>query len=145
ARLNPSCMIQYSATFSSDYKVYRLGPIEAHQQRLVKQIEVSSVVEEIDANQAYVQLLDVDIDKQRAKIELNTGRGDPVTRQSLWVKQRDDLYPKSGERLEYDGQWIVDTISFDPDNAYVEFANGQAVTLRQAKGSLDDDVMRAQV
>lgn len=145
ARLNPSCMVQYSATFSSPYKVYRLGPIEAHQQRLVKQIEVSSVVEEIDANQAYVQLLNVDIDKQRARIEINTGQGDTVTRKSFWVRQRDDLYTRSGERLEYDGQWIVDTISFDPDNAYVEFANGQEVTLGQAKGSLDDDVMRVQV
>jgi type III restriction enzyme len=138
-------MVQYSATFDSPNKVYRLGLIEAHQQRLVKQIEVASVLEEIDGNTAYVNLLRVDIDKQRAQIEINTGSGDKVQRKTFWIKQRDDLYTESGERLEYQDQWVVDTISFDPEYGYIDFANGQSVALGQSKGSLDDDVMRAQV
>lgn len=62
-RLDPLCMVQYSATFDSPNKVFRLGPIEAHQQWLVKQIEVASVLEEIDGNTAYVKLTQVDITK----------------------------------------------------------------------------------
>lgn len=145
SRLNPSCTVQYSATFTSPYKVYRLGPIEAHQQRLVKQIEVSSVLEHIDGNTAYIKLLKLDIDKQRAQIEINTGRGDAAKRKAIWVKQRDELFTKSGERLEYQDRWVVDSISFDPESGYIDFATGQSVSIGQSMGALDDAVMQAQV
>ncbi|MDQ3539236.1 MAG: DEAD/DEAH box helicase family protein, partial [Chloroflexota bacterium] len=144
-RLNPCSLVQYSATFDSPTKLYRLGPIEAHQQRLVKQIEVASVLEQLDGNNAYVRLLKVDIAKQRVQLEINIGQGDAVARKPVWVKQRSDLYELSKHRLEYQDRWVVDDLSFDPVDGYVDFDNGQAVTLGASTGGLDDEVMRAQV
>lgn len=145
SRLDPLCMVQYSATFDSPNKVYRLGPIEAHQQKLVKQIEVASVLEELDDNTAYVALREVDIVKQRAQVEINTGAGENVKRKTVAVKLNDDLYLKSGERLEYEEGYRVNSISFDPASGYVEFANGTMVSLGQATGAHDEALMRAQV
>lgn len=151
ARLNPLCTLRYSATYDSPHKLYRLGPIEAMDQRLVKKIEVASVREEANFNDAYVRLLKTDGKKQNAQIEINVGTGAAVKQKKVTVKQRDDLAVKSAGtreaagRQEYDDGFIVQTISFERENEYVEFANGVRVEPGQASGALDDEVMREQV
>jgi len=43
--LNPLCILRYSATHREKYNLlYRLGPVEAYEQKIVKQIEVLPVV-----------------------------------------------------------------------------------------------------
>ena len=55
--LNPLFTLRYSATHRHYYNlVYRLTPFDAYQMGLVKQIEVYSITETNDANQAFVSV-----------------------------------------------------------------------------------------
>jgi len=56
--LNPLFTLRYSATHkNSRHKVYSLNPVEAYNQKLVKQIVVQSVLAENDSNGAFVELV----------------------------------------------------------------------------------------
>jgi len=144
-RLKPLCTLRYSATYDSPNKVYRLGPIEALDQRLVKRIEVASVVEDQNVNDAFVRLLKVDAKKATAQVEINVGSGAEAKQKKVTVKRKDDLFVKSNERQEYRSGYIVETISFERGNEYLAFGNGGEVRLGQALGGLDDDAMKAQI
>ena len=155
-RLHPLCTLRYSATYDDANKIYRLGPIEAFDQQLVKRIEVASVREESNANNAYIRLLKLDAKKQTAQIEINVGSGAEVKPQKVTVRKGDDLVVKSQPvsrrgsagsglgRQEYRG-YRIDEIDFDLDEGFIAFANGVEVPINQARGGLDDEVMRAQV
>ena len=145
-QLNPLCTLQYSATpLDGAVRVYRLGPIEALGQKLVKRIEVASVREESNANDAYVRLLKVDAKKQTAQVEINVGSGADVSQKKVTVGPKHDLHVVSKERQEYRSGYRVSEISFDPADSYIEFGNGRRIALGQAAGGLDDEVMREQV
>lgn len=60
--LNPSVAFRYSATHrdKSYPLIYRLGPVEAYDQELVKQIVVSSIEADADGNEAYMRLISTD-------------------------------------------------------------------------------------
>jgi type III restriction enzyme len=146
-RLSPLCTLRYSATHKNPYHLlYKLGPVEAYDLRLVKRIEVASVQTEDTANDAFVQLEKVDNRNGiKAKLKINVaGRNATVRQKSVTVKAGDQLFVKSNNRQEYDG-WIVRDICCEVGNEYVEFTNGRMVTLGQALGGMTDDVMRAQM
>ena len=144
-RLDPLAILRYSATYESQSKIYRLGPIEAYQQRLVKQIEVASVQEDDNFNEAFVRLEKTDAAKQNAVVTITVDTGPDVKHKKVTIKHRDDLYVKSGDRAEYRNGFIVSEISFEPGNEYVLFGGGLRVTPDQALGSLSDDIMRVQI
>ena len=125
--------------------ISQLGPIEAYDLNLVKRIEVASVVADDNPNAAYVRLLQVDIRKARAQVEINTGHGVSTKTKKIWVNGGDDLAVKSDGRQEYANGFIVDDISFRPGAEAIEFTNGVDVTLADASGSFDEDVKKAQV
>ena len=53
--LNPLCTLRYSATHKDYFNLlYRLDPVKAYDLRLVKRIEVDSVVDAGDFNQPYI-------------------------------------------------------------------------------------------
>jgi len=55
--LNPLCTLRYSATHRNVYNLlYRLDPVKAYDLRLVKRIEVDSVLEEPDFNKPYIHV-----------------------------------------------------------------------------------------
>ena len=71
AALDPLFALRYSATHRNPYSlVYRLTPYQAYQQRLVKRIEVASVVNDSDANRVFVRLLDVKTEKRALSARL---------------------------------------------------------------------------
>lgn len=147
-RLHPLCTLRYSATHKNPYHLlYKLGPVEAYDLRLVKRIEVASVQADETANDAFVRLDKVDNRNGiKAKLTINVaGRNGQVSQKSVNVKAGDDLHVKSKSRQEYADGWIVRDICCEPGNEYVEFNNGRMVTLGQALGGMNDDVMRAQV
>jgi type III restriction enzyme len=144
-QLNPLCTLRYSATYESPQKIYRLGPIEALDQKLVKRIEVLSVVSDDNVNDAFVRLLSVDQRGRKAKVELNFGTGANVKLKKVTVKPGDDLWAKSGERQEYKTNYTVQMISFAHGDEYLELSGGQRIKLGQAIGALDEAVMREQV
>ncbi len=145
-RLQPFCTLRYSATHKKSYNmIYRLGPIQAYDLNLVKRIEVASVVADDNPNAAFVRLLQVDIKKTRAQLEINHGHGTSTKTKKVWVTSGDDLHHKSDQRQEYATGFMVDDISFRVGAEAIEFANGLDVTLSEASGSFDEDVKRAQV
>lgn len=145
-RLNPMCTLRYSATHKQDYNpIYRLGPIEAHQMRLVKSIEVASVVEDENLNAAFVKLVSTDQENMRAQVRINAGAGSGGTQKQAWIKAGDDLHGLSGERQEYANGYVIDSISFRPGDEHIEFSSGQIIYEGETQGGFDDEVRRAQI
>lgn len=146
ARLHPFCTLRYSATHKNPYnRVFRLGPIEAYDLNLVKQIEVASVVPDADFHSAFVRLLQVDPAKNRAQIEFHAGAGTAGRSRKAWVKRGSDLSVLSAGRQEYADGWIVDDIHFRPGAEAVDFSNGREVSLAEPLGAFAEDVRRKQV
>ena len=145
-RLNPMCTLRYSATHKQDYNpIYRLGPVEAHQMRLVKSIEVASVVEDENLNAAFVQLVSTDQNNMRARVRFNAGAGSAGAQRLVWVKAGDDLHELSGERQEYANGYVIDGISFRAGDAHVEFNSGHIIYEGETLGGFNDEVRRAQI
>ena len=145
-RLNPMCTLRYSATHTEEYNpIYRLGPVEAHELRLVKSIEVASVVEDENLNAAFVGVEQVDQPKMRARLRINVGSGSSGSQKSMWVKRGDDLQVLSDGRHEYETGYIVENISFRPGDEHVEFNSGRIVYAGEEQGGFADDVRRAQI
>lgn len=145
-RLNPLCTLRYSATPRNPYNVvYRLGPIDAFEQKLVKQIEVDGIEADVTFNAAHVRVLQVDSDKNRVQVEINAGLGDAAKRAKTWVKRGDDLRVKSKGRPEYADGFIVDDIVFAAGQESVEFTGGAAVSMGAFTGAEVSDVQRMQV
>ncbi|WP_419602306.1 DEAD/DEAH box helicase family protein, partial [Thiolapillus sp.] len=145
--LNPLCTLRYSATHKNPYNLlYVLNPIDAYDLRLVKRIEVASLVGEDGFNSTFVGLKSVDNSKGiKARLQINVDEPAGPKKKILTFKQGDDLYLKSKERQEYQHGWLVANISCEPGLEYVEFSNGQVVRLGEELGGLGDELMRAQV
>ena len=145
-RLNPMCTLRYSATHKQDYNpIYRLGPVEAHQMRLVKSIEVASVVEDENLNAAFVNLLRTDHKNMRAQVRINAGAGSAGAQKLVWVKPGDDLHELSAERQEYANGYVIDSISFRPGDEHIEFNSGHVIYEGETTGGFNDEVRRAQI
>jgi len=145
AALNPLLALRYSATHRNPYNlVYRLTPYQAYRQRLVKRIEVASVVSDSDADRVFVQLLDVKTEKRTLTARLAVHRlmkSGAVKEAVLTVKPGDSLVAKTG-RDDYEGYEIAE---IDAGAGYVRFANEVEVTLGQAVGADREALFRAQL
>jgi type III restriction enzyme len=147
AQLNPAATLRYSATHRNPYNLlYKLGPIEAYDMRLVKRIEVASIKANDDFSDAYVKLLKTDNTKGiRAYLEIHrAGRGS-LKPTKLWVKQGDDLFQLSGEHFPYQQGFVVEHIDSTPGYETVEFNQGRFLELGQAIGGTEAEIMRAMV
>ncbi|MEZ4104583.1 MAG: DEAD/DEAH box helicase family protein [Candidatus Paceibacterota bacterium] len=151
--LNPLCTLRYSATHKNLYnQVYRLTPVDAYDQGLVKRIEVASVQEDGLQNDAYVKVLGVSVTKTAVKamleIEQRTASGEikkkkiSATVKQLRASDTCDLYEISGGLPAYEG-FVVESI--DPELKEVEFQNGVVVSAEKGIGELGDEVMRQQI
>ncbi len=149
---NPLFILRYSATHkNSRHKVYSLNPVEAYNQKLVKQIVVQSVLAENDSNGAFVELVEIPPAKGSLKAKLNIHyRGETETKKkTVWVrsgkngKQGDDLFDKSNGNEAYRHGYIVDGLNFDEQ--MVAFSNGVQISRADNQGALQDEVMKAQI
>ena len=148
ASLNPLCTLRYSATHRNSYNLlHKLDPVRAYDLKLVKRIEVDSVLDQPGFNQAYVALKSITATKTKitTKIEIDVNgkegpRREIVTLQS--PKHQADLYELSKGREAYRG-WIVDDLNFGEKR--VSFTNGVEVGVGEATGARQDEVMRVQI
>ena len=149
---NPLFILRYSATHkNSRHKVYSLNPVEAYNQKLVKQIVVQSVLAENDSNGAFVELVEIQAGKGSLKAKLNIHyRGETETKKkTVWVrsgkngKQGDDLFDKSNGNEAYRHGYIVDGLNFDEQ--MVAFSNGLQISRADNQDALQDEVMKAQI
>ena len=145
ASLNPLCTLRYSATHKDYFNlVYRLDPVRAYDLRLVKRIEVDSVVDGGDFNQPYIAVKAITATKTRitAKLELDVEGAGGVKRRTVTVTQEGDLFELSGQRENYRG-YEVDLI--DAGNQYLQFKNGVSLAAGVTHGGRTDEVLRIQM
>jgi type III restriction enzyme len=146
ASLNPLCTLRYSATHKNLYNLlYRLDPIKAYDMRLVKQITVTSALEENSFNQPYVHLESIKATKTKitAKLTIDVQKQNSPTRTSVSISKNGiDLYELSGSRELYKG-YVVDCI--DAGFGYISFVNGVSLNIGETIGNYGDDLMKAQI
>lgn len=146
ASLNPLCALRYSATHRNPYNLlYRLDPVKAYDLKLVKRIEVDSVLDEPDFNQPYIQVQSITATKTKitAKIAIDVNANGGPQRKTLTLSSGGvDLFDRSNERESYKG-FIVDEI--DAGNGCVSFTNGLTLYVGETHGGRADDVMRVQI
>jgi type III restriction enzyme len=143
-RLNPLFKLRYSASHRELYNlVYRLTPVDAYNLRLVKQIEVASVVEDHDANRAYVECLSVDAKKTviSARLRLYVRQKAGPVPKVRTVRVGDDL--RQVTDLDAYESYVVE--SLDAGWGEVIFANGITVTTGEALGPDHELIARVQI
>ncbi|MBX9905362.1 MAG: DEAD/DEAH box helicase family protein [Burkholderiales bacterium] len=146
ASLSPLCTLRYSATHRNLYHLlYRLNPVQAYDLKLVKRIEVDSVLDDPDFNQPYIHVESVKATAKKitAKMSIDVNaKGAPQRKTIAVSKGGADLHELSGGREGYKG-YIVDEI--DAGNQRISFANGLTLDAGQTHGGRSDDVMRVQI
>ncbi|OGO88100.1 MAG: hypothetical protein A2Y24_07550 [Clostridiales bacterium GWE2_32_10] len=142
--LNPLCTLRYSATHKDKHNLmYRLDAIDAYERKLVKQIEVASIMTKDNNNDAYLKLVSVDNKKTpiTAKIEIDKKENGKIKRGVVTVKNGDDLFEKSGGREQYSG-YIVSEIYAAAGAEYVDFTSKDYIQLGEVRGEVSDDVIK---
>ena len=146
ASLNPLCTLRYSATHRNPYNLmYRLDPVKAYDLKLVKRIEVASVLDEEEFNQPFIHLESIAATKTKitAKLSIDVNNKNAPQRKTVQITQNGiDLFDLSNEREQYRG-YIVSEIRFDDKS--ISFDNGVTIYEGQTIGGRTDDVMRVQV
>jgi type III restriction enzyme len=145
--LNPLCTMRYSATHINPYNLlYKLDPIKAYDMRLVKRIEVASVLSEEYFNEPFIQFKAVDNQNGiRAKLAIHVDSSSGPKLKNVTVRSGDDLFVRSNERENYRNSYIINEINAEPGNQYISFTNGKTLSLGQIQGGLTDDIMKVQV
>lgn len=144
--LAPLCVFRYSATHRELYnQVYKLDPIRAFELKLVKQIVVAQVTSSSNFNEAFVKLNEVDNRSGlRAKITIHVQQKDGVKEKDFWVKTGHDLYTLSNERAHYRNGYLVQEISAERGNEYIDLGIGR-VYLGETKGGMRDEIVENQI
>lgn len=146
AFLNPLCKLRYSATHRDTYNLlYRLNPVDAYNQRLVKKIEVLSVQSADDFNKPYIRLVSTSNEKgYTAKIEIDVKQKNGTVKRTIKEvnsASKNDLYILSGERDLYQG-YLIESIDCMEGNESIEFTNGLFLYKGEVFGDIDDDLMK---
>ena len=147
ASLNPLCTLRYSATHKELYNLmYRLTPVDAYHENLVKHIEVASITSNDASTKPYVKLLSVS-DKNgyscRLEIYINNKKTGVIDKKTVTAKTRDDLWDLSNEVDYYkDNGYIVDNIDCFEDEEYVSFSNGESIHIGETIGNVDASVIK---
>ena len=146
-QLKAGATLRYSATHRDPYNLlYRLGPIEAYDLKLVKQIEVASIRADDDFSDAFVKLLKTDNTKGiRAQLEIHRAAGSGPKPTKVWVKQGDDLYKLSRGHFTYRQGFVVQSIDATPGYETIEFNQGLFLETGQEIGGTEQEVMQVMV
>lgn len=149
ATLNPSFVFRFSATHKNkSYPLlYKLGPVEAYQQQLVKQIEVAGIKKSVDGNEAYMKLKGIKATKTSitATVEMYVKNKTSIEIKEVKLKKDDDVYLKSKRIAAYEKVGFVKDISAERGNEYIEFSGDPAI-LRLSESQAEDlHMKRAQI
>ncbi|MGD1073359.1 MAG: DEAD/DEAH box helicase family protein [Bryobacteraceae bacterium] len=144
ASLHPLCTLRYSATHRNLYhQIYRLDPVRAYDLRLVKRIEVSSVVDMPEFSKPYIGLKSIQTGTRlTAKIEIDVTGDKGPARKTITARHGQDLFDLSNEREAYRG-YIIQNI--DHGLKKIEFSNGTEVQVGEQSGANGDALMRTQI
>ncbi len=143
--LNPLFTLRYSATHRNYYNlIYRLTPVDAYKKNLVKKIEVRSVIEEGDFNNAFIRCLDINVSKNtvKAKLLLNKKLKSGFKATEIVVKDGDNLFEKT-QNLEYEDGYIITEISKQYN--FIKFLKQPKIRLGEEQGSNRKELIRIQI
>lgn len=145
--LNPLCTLRYSATHKELYNLmYRLTPVDAYQRNLVKHIEVASITSNEASTKPYVRLVSVSLKKVftcRLEIYMNNKKTGVIDKKIVTAKTREDIWELSNEVDYYkDTGFIIDNISCNPGDEYIDFSNGKRLYVGETIGDVDDSAMK---
>ena len=125
--------------------MYRLNPVDAYEQGLVKKIEVLSLRSEDDFNKPYIRLISVsNKNGYKAKVEIDekTKNGTVKrTEKEMNASSKNDLYLLSGERDLYKG-YVLAGIDCTEGSESIEFENDFTLSIGEVSGDIDDDLMK---
>ncbi|MCM3470184.1 DEAD/DEAH box helicase family protein [Brevibacillus borstelensis] len=143
--LKPLFVLRYSATHrETPNLVYRLTPMEAFRNNLVKQIEVIGVSELGNFNEKVLKLTEVTRNPITAKVKAMVLEEGSLIEKEITLKQDDDLFAKT-KNPDYEG-FKVSNIQFGrkEEEQLLEFENG--VTLSVVDSILAKEaIFRAQI
>lgn len=152
ASLNPLCTLRYSATHRELYNLmYRLTPVDAYQENLVKHIEVASVTSDDASTKPYVKLISVSNrnNTYSCKIEIYVAnkKTGAIERKTVTAKTNDDIWELSNEVDYYkSSNFIIDNIDCFPGEESISLANGDYINLGEAIGEIDSSsIKKAQI
>lgn len=145
--LNPLCTLRYSATHRDPYNLlYKLDPIKAYDMRLVKRIEVASVLSGGYFNEAFIAFKSVDNKNGiKAKLTIHIDSENGPRTKNVTVKQGSDLFLVSNEREAYKNGYVINEINAEPGREFISFTNGKTLSLGETQGGLTDDIMQIQI
>jgi len=145
ASLDPLFALRYSATHLNAYNlVYRLTPLEAYRQGLVKKIEVGSVMKENDFNQVFVRVDEIRTAAKtvQAKIAIHQRMANAGVKEKTYLFKPHASLEKKARRPEY-ASFVVDEI--DAKNQVVRFRNGVELAVGQAQGGDQAALFKEQI
>ncbi|WP_373479143.1 DEAD/DEAH box helicase family protein [Geminocystis sp.] len=143
--LNPLLTLRYSATHRiKPNLVYRLTPVDAYQQNLVKKIEVIGVEEAENRNKPVLILESVSSNPICAKVKTLIDEKGTANEGIIELKQGDDLFKKT-KREEYKEGFIVTEISIAKGNEFIEFDNGLILKLKEDLDPSSPEIFRYQI
>ena len=141
--LNPLCTLRYSATHRNEHNiVYRLDPVDAHEQGLVKQIVVADVIQHGADAKPYIKLIDVKRDPWQAKLELVCRTTQGLTRKQINVRQHQDLAVVTNNDA-YSNNWRVSEINLEP--ASIELTNHGMLMLGESIGDNNQAIYKEMI
>lgn len=145
--LNPLFILRYSATHKELYNLtYSLDAIKAYDNRLVKKIQVTSVIGDITGNKAFVKLISTDNKNGiKAKLSIRHFSSGVIKEKNITVKNGSDLYDLSNNHEVYKNGYLVRVIDCTPKQEYIEFVNGLRVNINQETDNNNDDIQKAQM
>jgi type III restriction enzyme len=136
SNLNPLVAFRYSATHKDQSypTIYRLNAVDAYREKLVKQIEVSSVNIDQDGNEAYVWLKSTELknSKIKAKLEVYKKTKDDADKAILSVKKGDNLAQKTKLPAYESLGDVVDIDTRDGKETVYFSGEPQKITLKSA-------------
>lgn len=144
--LHPLFGLRYSATHrTSPNLVYRLTPVEAYRQNLVKKIEVVGLNETENINAPSLTLEKVARDPFTAQVKtLVLERNGETKEKVIKLKQGDNLYRKTG-RAEHVAGFVVTEINVTPGAEFVLFENQLKLQMSGQISSSKNEVFASQI
>lgn len=142
--LNPLCTLRYSATHTRNYNMmYRLDPVDAHREKLVKGIVVANAQQKGSDAKPYIKLLDVrNTPKLQAYVEvLVRDKNGNVGRKPLWVNHHDKLDIRTNNSIYED--YTINDISTIPAN--VEIGTHGVLMKDENWGGNEDQILREMI
>jgi len=142
--LHPLFGLRYSATHRrSPNLIYRLTPVEAYRQNLVKKIQVIGLTSSDNVNEKFLALESVTLGPPiTAELRTFVQQGGVARESEVTLKHGDDLYDKTKREEHRDG-YIVEEINAAEGS--IHFTNGIRVTIGDALAPSRPQVFQAQI